>query len=786
MARKKLDLTDENLSPVKAILWLAWPLFLEQILTTLVSSADTAMVGRLGEAATAAVSISNSFVFLINGIVIAMGVGLTAYIARNVGAKKYEEAKAYIRHAFLLLMMVGLPMALITMALYRAIPAWMGAEAEVMPGASVYLLITSGFRIFNMAIMVLGAVFRGRGDTKTPLYVNIGVNIINVVGNYLLINPNHTIPLGKLSIPMIGAGLGVTGAALSTGFSWMVGGVILSVLLFTKDDPTRISLKESFLPDKPLIKRVVSLSVPAMLERICMSGSGIVVTKCIASLGTTVFAANAVYVQAESISFMPGFAFATAATTLVGQALGAKKSKMAEKYTWYTIGIGAGVMAAAGVLLYAFAQPLVSIFTQEAGVIPIAARCLRIVAFVQPIQVCAWIFAGALRGAGDTRWPFYITATTNWCIRTLGAFLCIRVFGMGLPEAVVCMCLDNTVRCVATLIRFKGGKWKNAIRDRKDEQAETGKKDQAILLDRRVNMKKRPVILDTDIGGDIDDTWALGLLLESPELDLKMVITECGSPESKARILAKFLQEAGRSDVIVALGTECEYCPDRQAPWVEGYALGEYPGVVCRDGVDAMIRFIRAQDEPVTIIAIGPVTTLSDAVRKAPDIAEKCHLIGMHGCVRRVFPGFERVVPENNVTVDVPGWKNVFSQPWKSVEITPLDTCGLVQIQGEYWQQMLAGRDRKILDLILDNYRIWLGEDAARMERESSILYDAVAVYMAISHEYLKMETLDIFVDDDGLMTEDGPGEKFTLNCAMDWNDLDAFYRFLVDRLAGK
>ncbi len=172
MARKNINLTDEHISPIKVILWLAWPLFLEQILSTFVSFVDTAMVGALGVNATASVSISNSFVFLLNGIVMALGTGLTAYVARSVGARDYEAAKSYIRHAIILLLLVGIPIVLVTIVLHRKIPAWMGAEPEILDDASRYLLITSIGRIFIMAIMVLGSVFRGRGDTKTPLRIN--------------------------------------------------------------------------------------------------------------------------------------------------------------------------------------------------------------------------------------------------------------------------------------------------------------------------------------------------------------------------------------------------------------------------------------------------------------------------------------------------------------------------------------------------------------------------------------------------------------------------------------
>ena len=471
MAKQKIDLTNENQNIFKVIIWLAWPLFLEQILSTLVSFVDTAMVGSLGAAATASVSISNSFVFLINGVMISLGIGLTAYVARSVGAKDYDAAKAYIRHALILLMMIGLPVALTPVVLYKQIPLWMGADEQYLAQAQEYLLITSVFRIFTMAIMVLGSVYRGRGDTKTPLRVNIVVNIVNVVGNYLLIHDPHTIHLhllgAEINIPMIGAGMGVAGAALSTGISWLLGGLTLTYLLFKKDDPTRLSLRDSFKPDSQIIGRVVKLSVPAMLERLCMSGAGIVVTKSIASLGMTAVAANAVYSTAESLSYMPAFAFANACTTLVGQALGAKKPDLAKRYGWYTVYVGLVIMTLAGLGLYFFATPLSMMINQDAEVVSLAVLCLKIVAFIQPVQLVSWTLAGGLRGAGDTRFPFYVTAVCNWLIRALGAILCIRVMHMGLPETVICMCIDQVFRATSMFIRFRSGSWVHVIRDQK-------------------------------------------------------------------------------------------------------------------------------------------------------------------------------------------------------------------------------------------------------------------------------------------------------------------------------
>ncbi len=466
--KPKLDLTDTNTSPYKIILWLAWPLFLEQILGTLVSFVDTAMVGSLGVTATASISISNSFVFLLNGAVMSLGVGITAYISRSCGAKDYEAAKAYVRHAILILVMFGLPIALVPIILHRQIPAWMGAAPEILDQASSYLLITSSFRIFAMAQMMLASVYRGRGDTQTPFRINIFINVMNVVGNYLLIFPSHTAHLNlfglSLEFPMIGAGLGVFGAGLSTGLSWLVGGSALIIMLFKKDDPTKISIRDSFKPDWGVMKRVVSLSVPAMLERLCMSSAGIIMTKTIAGLGTVVVAANSVFSTAESICFMPAFAFQMAITTLVGQSLGAKKPDLAVRYVNINNFISSSIMVFAGAGLFIFSETLAGFITPDTEAIKLAGQCLRIVAFIQPIQTLAWNYGGALRGAGDTKWPFYITAGCNWGVRVLGTVLCVKVFHMGLPAAVTVMCADNAVRALCMYLRFRTGAWKTAIK----------------------------------------------------------------------------------------------------------------------------------------------------------------------------------------------------------------------------------------------------------------------------------------------------------------------------------
>lgn len=463
-ANNKLNLVTGGRNPLLTVLLLSWPVFLEQILTTLVGYADTAMVGSLGPVATAATSISNPIVMLVNGVVMALGVGVTALVSRSIGANDLKQARVLIRHAILILLYLGLPIGILVGCLYRVIPMFMGAGPDLLDTAALYNLIVAFGRPFQIASMLFCSVYRGCGDTKTPLLINSGVNILNVIGNFLLIYPTRVLTLGGFSFTMLGAGWGVAGAAASTAFSMAVGGVAALLPIFSKRNVLRISWRDDFHLNFPLTRQIFHISLPAMLERLCMSGAQVVITSSIASLGTITIAANTVYLTAESIAFMPGFAFSIAATTLVGQALGAKRVDLARRFTHVALLASVVVMILAGAALYLFAVPLVSIFSSDPAVIALAAQCLQIVAFLEPPQTGATVFAGSLRGAGDTMWPFIITAIGMWGIRALGAVIFIRFLHMGLPAACVCMLVESFIRCFLFWLRFRTGKWAHAVK----------------------------------------------------------------------------------------------------------------------------------------------------------------------------------------------------------------------------------------------------------------------------------------------------------------------------------
>lgn len=298
--------------------------------------------------------------------------------------------------------------------------------------------------------------------------------------------------------------------------------------------------------------------------------------------------------------------------------------------------------------------------------------------------------------------------------------------------------------------------------------------------------KKIPVILDTDIGTDIDDTWALAFLLKSPELDIKLILTSTGDTYLRAKITAKLLEIAGRTDIPIAIGIPLEFSPCYQETWVEDYDLSQYKGQIIEDGIGSLVDTILQSPEPVTIIGISPAVNIAAALQRNPTIASKARFIGMFGSIRLGYSGSEKVAAEYNVVRLPYSLRKTLAADWP-ITITPLDTCGLIKFQGEAYKVLRDSRD-PLLVAVMDNYRVWCqfndnpvynGFDP---ESESSILYDVVAVYLAFSEDWLTLETFAVKVTDDGYTIPDGSSSS--IRWATTWKDRTAFENFVIARLS--
>ncbi len=298
--------------------------------------------------------------------------------------------------------------------------------------------------------------------------------------------------------------------------------------------------------------------------------------------------------------------------------------------------------------------------------------------------------------------------------------------------------------------------------------------------------KKVPVIFDTDIGGDIDDTWALVMLLKSPELDLRLVVSDYTNCTYRAKILAKMLQVAGRTDVPVGVGLDKGDEKGRQSEWIGDFQLSDYAGRVHRDGVDALIQTILSSKEPVTLICTGPVPNVAEALRREPRIAERARFVGMHGSIRLGYGGRPKPAAEWNVRAAPKALQAVFSADWE-ITITPLDTCGLVHLTGSRYQKVRHCSD-PLVQALMRNYECWAkardpqGKNL-HPDKRSTTLFDTVAVYLAYSEQLVEVEELPVRVTDDGMTVVDPKARK--VRCATKWKSLDGYLDHLTSRLTG-
>ena len=296
-----------------------------------------------------------------------------------------------------------------------------------------------------------------------------------------------------------------------------------------------------------------------------------------------------------------------------------------------------------------------------------------------------------------------------------------------------------------------------------------------------------PVILDTDIGDDMDDTWALLMLLRMPQLDLKLAVGDFGNAIYRGRLLAKLLELTGHTDVPIGIGIGNEDEPGRQSEWIGDYRIADYPGVVKHDGVQALIDTIKESPEPVTLLCIGPVPNIAEALRREPSIADNARFVGMQGSVFVGYDGAAEPAAEWNVKVDPQSLQQVFAAPWDCT-ITPLDTCGVVRLQGENYRRLYESGD-PWLDALMENYRLWLPlapyiDPNTDTSKISSTLFDTVAVYLAAETDLVEMQDVPLRVTDDGFTVVDEIDGRI-VHCATSWKDLAAFERRLADILLG-
>lgn len=438
--------------PLGTTIWtLVWPAILEQVLQLSVNYADSAMVGSLGAGATAAISINSSTIWLINGLMNALAIGFSVLMARNLGAGKKETASAIVRQGIVTQTLFGLFCTIVMLFLASPLPRLLGAEEGIWNTSSAYMRGIAVGYLPTMLMIGQSAMLRLSGDTKTPLLLNALDNAINIFLNLFFIFPH----VG----PFPGLGMGVEGAAIATSIAATITALLLFFSMQQKERAIRLEKGGSWKVEPSIQKKALLLSLPVALERSTLSLGQIFLTTMVSQLGITALAAHYLANTAEQFTFLPPSGFATAATTLVAQSLGAGKKDLAKKYADKCVISGVALMSAMGVLMYILAPSLLSFFTRDVAVIALGAAVLRIEAFAEPGFGLSQLVFGVMRGSGDTKAPFLISLVGMWVIRLPLAAILLHCTDLGLKAIWIAMMSDLTIRGVISFFVYRRGGW---------------------------------------------------------------------------------------------------------------------------------------------------------------------------------------------------------------------------------------------------------------------------------------------------------------------------------------
>lgn len=446
---KGLDLSREDIRRVLAIML---PSLLELLLSHLFTMVDTIMLGRseVSAVAIAAVGLTNNPTNLVRSILIALNVGTTAGVAWAIGAGDKKSAAQIARNALMMNALVGTTAAVLLYGFAGSIVRFMGAGVDTFEYAREYLQIVAlGIMPLSMTFAITAGL-RGVGQTKLPMKYNLLANMLNVVGNYVLI-------YGKFGMPK----MGVAGAALSTTLSQVLGLVLALYTAFHADTPVRMRLDGYWHLRIKWIRRILNVGLTSMLEQLIMQVGFIIFARQVSGLGTMVFAAHQIGLSINGLSWMPGQAFGVAATTLTGQSLGAGEKKKATDFIRLIHRMSMCMAALIAALFVGLAHPIAGLYTTDVQVAALSAGVLRLIALGMP-GICTQLpVAAGLRGARDTKFPLMASMAGIWIFRVMLAPVFIYTLGWGLTGAWMTIVLDQTTRAVVVYARFKSGRWQH-------------------------------------------------------------------------------------------------------------------------------------------------------------------------------------------------------------------------------------------------------------------------------------------------------------------------------------
>ena len=425
------------------IVSLSIPSILAQISATVMFFIDYAMVGHLGEIATASVGLVETTTWLLGGLASAANMGFSVQVAHVVGANDFEAARRVLRQSLVCCFLWSFMLSMTCVAIHLQLPFWLGGTADIAHDASIYFLLVGLAGIFFQMEGLAGSMLKCSGNMRIPSALNILMCVLDVIFNYIFIYRFD---------------MGVKGAAMGTGLAELVTALLMLYFLLCRNDMLRlVGRPGSFLPKADTVKTAFKIGAPMGLQHLLMGSAQVVSTIIVAPLGTVAIAANSMAITVESLCYMPGYGIAEAATTLVGQSIGAGQRLLTRSFARMSVGLGISVMTVMGVLMWVFAPELMSILSPVDDIVRLGAEVLRIEAWAEPMFAAAIVCNGVFIGAADTLIPAAMSLTSMWAVRlTLAAWLARE---HGLRGVWTAMAVELTFRGGIFLTRLWRGRW---------------------------------------------------------------------------------------------------------------------------------------------------------------------------------------------------------------------------------------------------------------------------------------------------------------------------------------
>ena len=429
------------------IVQLSIPSILAQLSATVMFFIDASMVGHLGAKASASIGIVESTGWLMGGLASAVNMGFSVQVAHFIGANDFEGARRVLRQSLICSLVWSVILSFSCLAISPFLPYWLGGSAEIASDASLYFAIIGLCGIFFQMEGLAGSMLKCSGNMKVPSMLNIGMCVMDVVFNYLFI---YILDLG------------VMGAAMGTGLAELVTAILMLYFLLIKSD--MLSLKGhpgSFRPKSDTIGTAFKIGAPMGLQHMLMGGAYVVSTYIVAPLGTVAIAAHSLAITVESLCYMPGYGIAEAATTLVGQGIGAGQRTLTRSFAHLSVGLGIVVMTLMGILMWIFAPQLMTLMSPVDEVIAVGTSILRIEAWAEPLFAAAIVCNGVFVGAGDTLKPAIMNLLSMWGVRLTLAWYLAKDYG--LKGVWMAMATELTFRGIIFLWRLFVGKWNQKL-----------------------------------------------------------------------------------------------------------------------------------------------------------------------------------------------------------------------------------------------------------------------------------------------------------------------------------